>query len=77
MNLPEERLPGFWNISPTPRNNFENQLVKEFLESNENLKKKSQNPKILSDQYNLLKEIWMLKNKAFGFIWKIWKIMST
>lgn len=37
MNLPEERLPGFWNISPTPRNNFEkNQLVKEFLESNEN-----------------------------------------
>lgn len=34
MNMVEERLPGFWNISPIPEKNFENQLAKEFLESN-------------------------------------------
>ena len=29
-----------------------------------NIKKKITKSKNLSDQYNLLKEIWMLKNKA-------------
>ena len=50
MNLAEERLPGFWNISPTTRNNFKNQLVKEFLESNEY---KKENHKIQKSEWSI------------------------